>query len=75
MIVGTVNQDGSSSTGGNTDVTEGSDLTVNGNVIAVNGNTDVLLGGSFVVNYQSTVDSNLIVQGTYTMVQWREVTT
>ncbi len=75
LIVGTVNQDGSSSTGGNTDVTEGSDLTVNGNVIAVNGNTDALLGGSFVVNYHSPVDSNLIVQGTYTMVQWREVTT
>ena len=32
-------------------------------------------GGSFVVNYQSPVDSHLIVQGTYTMVQWREVTT
>ncbi len=73
LIVGTIDSDGSNPTGGNIDVRDGSDLTVNGNVIAVNGNTDALLGGSFVVNYQSPVDSNLIIQGTYTMTQWREV--
>ena len=73
LLIGTINWDGSNLTGGNIDVKDGSDLTVNGSVIAVNGNTDALLGGSFVVNYQSPVDSNLIVQGSYTMTQWREI--
>ncbi len=73
MLVGTVDSNGSNPTGGNIDVKDGSNLTVNGNVIAVNGNIDVLLGGTFVVNYQSPIDSNFILLGTYTMTQWREV--
>ena len=73
LIVGTVNQDGSSSTGGNIDVTEWSDLTVNGNVIAVNGNTDAEFGGTFVVNYPSSDDDDLISSGSYAMMQWREI--
>ncbi len=79
MLVGTVDPDGSNITGGNINVNDGSNLTVNGNVIAVNpingyGNTDAMTGGSFRVNYKSPVDNNLIKPGTYTMVQWREVT-
>ncbi len=50
-----------------------SNLTVNGNLIAVNGNTGASAGGALTVTYQSPVDSNLIVPGTYTMTQWREV--
>jgi hypothetical protein len=73
LIVGTVDSNGSGISGGNIDVKKGSDLTVNGNLIAVNGNTDALLGGALTVNYQSPSDSNLIVQGSYTMTQWREI--
>ncbi len=73
VLVGTVDSNGSNPTGGNIDVKKGSDLTVNGNLIAVNGNTDALLGGALTVNYQSPSDSNLIVQGSYTMTQWREI--
>ena len=73
LLVGTVDSNGSNPTGGNIDVKGGSDLTVNGNLIAVNGNTDASLGGALTVNYQSPVDSNLTIQGTYTMTQWREI--
>jgi hypothetical protein len=73
LLVGTVDSNGSNPTGGNIDVKDGSNLTVNGNIIAVNGNTDTSLGGALTVTYQSLVDSNLIVPGTYTMTQWREV--
>ncbi len=73
LLVGTVDSNGSNPTGGNIDVKDGSNFTVNGNVIAVNGNIDVLLCGNFVVNYQSPIDSNFILLGTYTMTQWREV--
>ncbi len=73
LLVGTVDSNGSNPTGGNIDVKDGSDLTVNGSLIAVLGNTDASLGGSFVVNYQSPTDSNLTIQGTYTMTQWREI--
>ncbi len=73
LLVGTVNQDGSGISGGNIDVMDGSDLTVNGNLIADNGNTDALLGGALTVNCQSPSDSNLIVQCSYTMTQWREI--
>jgi hypothetical protein len=73
LLVGTVDSNGNR-TGGNIDVKGGSNLIVNGNVIAVLGNTDAKSeGGSFVVNYKSTVDSNLIKPGTYTMTQWREI--
>ncbi len=73
LLVGTVDSNGTNPTGGNIDVKNGSDLTVNGNLIAVNGNTDASLGGALTVNYQSPVDNNLIIQGTYTMTQWRDV--
>ena len=73
LLVGTVDPDGSNITGGSIEVTQNSALTVNGNVIAVHGNTDALLGGSFTANHQSPIDSNLIIQGTYTMTQWREI--
>ncbi len=73
LIVGTVDQDGSGISGGNIDVKKGSDLTVNGNLIAVNGNTDALLGGSFVVNHEPMTDSNFIKPSSYAMTQWREV--
>ncbi len=73
LLVGTVDSNGSNPTGGNIDLKDGSDLTVNGSLIAVNGNTDASLGGALTVNYQSPVDSNLIIQGTYTMTQWREI--
>ncbi len=73
LLVGTVDSNGANPTGGNIDVKGGSDLTVNGNLIAVNGNTDASSGGALTVNYQSPVDNNLIIQGTYTMTQWREV--
>ncbi|MEE9259522.1 MAG: hypothetical protein V3U40_00220, partial [Candidatus Scalindua sediminis] len=73
LLVGTVDSNGSNPTGGNIDVKDGSDLTVNGNLIAVNGNTDASLGGALTVTYQSPSDSNLMVQGSYTMTQWREI--
>jgi hypothetical protein len=74
VLVGTIDSDGNNPTFSNIDVKGGSNLIVNGNVIAVNGNTDAKSeGGSFVVNYKSTVDSNLIKPGTYTMTQWREI--
>jgi hypothetical protein len=73
VLVGTVDSDGSNPIGGNVKVTEDSNLTVNGNVIAVNGDTDTGLGGTFVVNYQSQDDNDLISSGTYAMTQWREV--
>ena len=73
LLVGTVDSNGSNPTGGNIDVKGGSDLTVNGNLIAVNGNTDAMLGGALTVNYKSPVDSNLTLPGTYAMTQWREI--
>jgi hypothetical protein len=73
LLVGTIDSDGSSPTGGNIDVKDGSDLTVNGSLIAVSGNTDASLGGALIVTYQSPVDSNLTIQGSYTMTQWREI--
>jgi cytoskeletal protein CcmA (bactofilin family) len=73
VLVGTVYPDGSK-TGGDVKVTEDSNLTVNGNVIAVNGGTDTGLGGTFVVNYQPLDDSNPIVQSSYTMTQWCDKT-
>ncbi len=74
VLVGTIDSDGSNPTGGNIDIKDGSDLTVFGNIIVVFGNTDAAtLGGYVKVNYQSTNDPNLIVQGTYAMTQWREI--
>ena len=73
VLVGTVDSDGSNPIGGSIDVTEDSNLTVNGRVIAVNGNTDAEDGGTFVVNYPSSDDSDLISQGSYAMLQWREI--
>ncbi len=73
LLVGTVNQDGSGISGGNIDVKDGSILTINGKAIAVNGNTDASAAGAFTINYQPPSDSNLIIQGTYTMTQWREI--
>ncbi len=77
LLVGTVVVDQygivTSKSGGNIDVKDNSHLTVNGSVLAVNGNTDALLGGSFVVNYESTTDSNFIKPSSYAMTQWREV--
>ena len=73
VIVGTVNQDGSGVTGGKIEVKDGSNLIVNGNVIAVNGDIDASSGGAFTINYQSPNDSNLIAPNNYTMTQWREV--
>ncbi len=78
VLVGTVDSDGSNPIGGNIDVTEDSNLTVNGNIIAVNtaigkGNTDAGTGGTFVVNYQSQDDSDLTKPGTYAMLHWREI--
>ena len=78
VLVGTVDADGSNPIGGNIDVTENANLTVNGNVIAVNtavgkGNTDAGTGGIFTVNYQSLDGNDLINPGTYAMTQWREI--
>ncbi len=73
LLVGTVNQDGGSVTGGNIYVTNGSNLTINGNAISVNGNTDASAAGTFRINYQPPVDSNLIKPGSYKMTQWREI--
>jgi hypothetical protein len=73
LLVGTVDQDGSGISGGNIDVKDGSILTINGKAIAVNGNTDASAAGAFTINYQPPSDSNLIIQGTYAMLQWREI--
>ncbi len=73
LLVGTVNQDGSGISGGNIDVIDGSILTINGNAISVNGNTDASAAGVFTINYQPPSDSNFMVQGTYAMLQWREI--
>ncbi|MEE9260420.1 MAG: pilus assembly PilX N-terminal domain-containing protein [Candidatus Scalindua sediminis] len=73
VLVGTVDSDGSNPIGGSVDVTEDSNLTINGRVIAVNGNTDAAFGGTFVVNYPSSDDNDLISSGSYAMMQWREV--
>ncbi len=73
VIVGTVYPNGTK-TGGDVKVTdEFTNLTVNGNVIAVNGGTDTGTGGTFTVNYQSQDDNDLISSSTYAMVQWREI--
>jgi hypothetical protein len=77
VLVGTVTVDDEgkviSVSGGDVKVTEDSNLTVNGSVIAVAGNTDTGLGGTFVVNYQSSDDNDLISSGSYAMMQWREI--
>ncbi len=73
VIVGTVDSDGSNKSGGNINVNDGSDLTVNGNLIAINGNIDAGSGGALTVTYQAPSDSNLIAPNSYTMTQWREV--
>jgi hypothetical protein len=77
VLVGTVTVDEAgnviSVSGGDVKVTEDSNLTVNGRIIVVNGNTDAESGGTFVVNYQSYEDGDLIKPGTYAMLQWREV--
>ena len=72
VLVGTVDSDGSNKSGGNINVNDGSDLTVNGNLIAINGNIDAGSGGALTVTYQSPSDSNLLA-GSYTMTQWREI--
>jgi hypothetical protein len=73
VIVGTVYPDGTK-TGGDVKVEqEFTNLTVNGNVIAVNGGTDANSGGTFTVNYQSQDDNDLISSDYYAMVQWREI--
>ncbi len=73
LIVGTVDSDGSNPTGGNIEVGDGSDLIVNGSIIVVNGGTDVSSGGALTVNYQSPVDSNLMIPNSYAMLHWRDI--
>ncbi len=73
LIVGTVDSDGSNPTGGNIEVGDGSTLIVNGSLIVVNGDTDVSSGGALTVNYQSPVDSNLMIPNSYAMLHWREI--
>jgi cytoskeletal protein CcmA (bactofilin family) len=80
IIVGTVDSDGNpildpddNPIVGSVDVTEDSNLTVNGRVIVVNGNTDAGSGGTFVVNYPSSGADDLISSGSYAMMQWREI--
>jgi hypothetical protein len=73
VIVGTVDEAGSVISGGNVVVTQDSNLTVNGRVIAVAGNTDAEDGGTFVVNYPSSYDNDLTKPGTYAMLHWREI--
>jgi hypothetical protein len=72
IIVGTVYPDGTK-TGVAVKVSEDSNLTVNGRVLVVNGNTDAEDGGTFVVNYPSSDDDDLISSGSYAMMQWREI--
>jgi hypothetical protein len=72
VLVGTVYPDGTK-TGVNVKVSEDSNLTVNGRVIVVNGNTDAEFGGTFVVNYPSSDDTDLISSGSYAMLHWREI--
>ncbi len=80
IIVGTVDSNGDPILDDNGDpivgavkVTEDSNLTVYGRVIVVNGNTDAESGGTFVVEYPSSDDNDLISSGTYAMLQWREI--
>ena len=74
LLVGTINEDGNDiSDFHSIDVKDGSNLTVNGTVIAVNGNTDAMDGGELTVNYESPNDSNLMEPNSYKMTQWREI--
>jgi hypothetical protein len=77
VLVGTVtvDEDGRviSVSGGDVKVKDDSNLTVYGRVIVVAGNTDAGLGGTFVVNYPSSDDSDLTKPGTYAMLHWREI--
>ncbi len=57
-------------TGGNFEVLDNSNFTVNGSAISLNGNTNSTSGGDFQVNYQAPSNSNLMKPGSYAIEQW-----
>ena len=72
--VGTINEDGSNLQGGNVNVYDGSDLAVNGSVVALNGNINSS-GLALKINYVAPVDNNLSGGSSsgITKRQWHEV--